>query len=53
MGWSVAATIAAYTVAARVVHASNIDAANFGMKGDVASETTVGARGTSERVQVH
>jgi hypothetical protein len=52
MGWSIAATIAAHTVAARVIHASDIDAADFGMEGDVASETMVGARGMSECIQV-
>jgi len=53
IGWSIAvAAVVANAVAARVVHASDIDAADFGTVGDVASETTAGTRGKSERAQV-
>ena len=48
MRQSVTATIAAHAVAARVIHASDINTANFGIESDVVSETTAGARGTSE-----
>ena len=41
-------TIAANAIATRVIHASDINTADFGMVGDVMSETTVGVRGTSE-----
>jgi hypothetical protein len=40
-----AVAIAADTVAARVIHVSDIDAADFGTVGDVVSETTAGTRG--------
>ena len=45
---SVVVTVAADTVASRVVHASDIDAADFGAVGNVASETAAGVRGTNE-----
>ena len=46
-----AVAVGANTVAARVIHASDIDAADFGTVGDVASETMAGARGEGEGTQ--
>ena len=46
-----AVAVAANTVASRVIHMSDIDAADFGTVGDVASETTVGTRGEGEGTQ--
>jgi hypothetical protein len=40
-----AVTVAANTIAARVIHMSDINAADFGTVGNVASETMTGARG--------
>jgi hypothetical protein len=40
-----AVTVAADTVATRVIYVSDINAADFGTVGDVASETMAGARG--------
>ena len=52
-GWTVAAIAAAADdVAARVVHMSDIDAADFGAVGGAASEAMAGARGEGEAVQV-
>jgi hypothetical protein len=51
-GWSIAAVAAAADdVAARVVHASDIDAADFGAVSDATGKTTVGARGEGEGTQ--
>jgi hypothetical protein len=46
-----AVAVAADTVAARVIHTSDIDAADYRTVGDVTSETTVGARGEGEGTQ--
>ena len=51
-GWSVAAiATATEDVATRVVYTSDIDAADFGMVGVVASEATAGTRGEGEGAQ--
>ena len=47
-----AVAVAANTVATRVIHTSDIDTADYGTVGDVTSETTVGARGEGEGMQV-
>jgi hypothetical protein len=47
-----AVAVAANTVAARVIHTSDINAADYGTVGDVASETMAGARGEGEGMQV-
>jgi hypothetical protein len=46
-----AVAVAADTVAARVIHTSDIDAADYRTVGDVTSETTAGARGEGEGTQ--
>ena len=46
-----AVAVAADTVAARVIHMSDINAADYGTVGDVISETTAGARGEGEGTQ--
>jgi hypothetical protein len=43
-----AVAVAADTVATRVIHMSDINAANYGTVSDVVSETIVGARGEGE-----
>ena len=45
LAMAAAVTIAADTIAARVIHTSDINAADFGTVGNVASETMTGARG--------
>jgi hypothetical protein len=43
-----AVAVAADTVATRVIHMSDINAADYGTVGDVVSETIAGARGEGE-----